>query len=350
MRSDATDAAVGPSPAPRPMNVSSPAGSASHDQRVERAADVRQRMIVRQQRGAHVHGDSFADQLGLGDQLDAVAEFARQADVVQRDVLDALDRDMFVVRPRAERDGREDRELMRGVEAADVHGGIGLGVTKALRVGEHVLERAARRFHLRQQIVAGAVEDAGERARRGSRRGSPSAPSPSARRRRRRLRTAAAPPCFSASAASSAPCLAISALLAVTTCAPRPSAASTAALGRPVRAADQLDERHRCREQTPAPPDRRTSDRRRCRNRACGCGCAPRRRRARASHSAARARPRRASPARRPPCRCRRCRRGACVIAYSAAAGSTLALQEASSSCARPGGCAARFPRARCAR
>jgi hypothetical protein len=39
----------------------------------------------------------------------------------------------------------KDRHLVRRVEAADVHGRIGFGVAQALRLGEHVLERPARR-------------------------------------------------------------------------------------------------------------------------------------------------------------------------------------------------------------
>ena len=51
-----------------------------------------------------------------------------------------------------------------------------------------------------------------------------------------------ATPFSSASLASLTPCLATSALLAVTTCLPALSAASTACLGNAVGAADQLDE------------------------------------------------------------------------------------------------------------
>src|SRR3546814_6052852 len=71
----------------------------------------------------------------------------------------------------AERQRREDRQLVRRVDAVDVEAGIGLGIAEPLRLGEHAGEvlprvRAALRAglgiarHLRQNIVAGAVEDA----------------------------------------------------------------------------------------------------------------------------------------------------------------------------------------------
>ena len=51
-------------------------------------------------------------------------------------------------------------ELVRGVEAADVEGGVGLGVALGLRLGQHVGEGAMLLLHLRQDVVAGAVQDA----------------------------------------------------------------------------------------------------------------------------------------------------------------------------------------------
>ena len=52
---------------------------------------------------------------------------------------------------------------MGRVEAADVHGRIGLGIAEFLRIGEHLGERPAARLHLGEDIVAGAVEDTGDR-------------------------------------------------------------------------------------------------------------------------------------------------------------------------------------------
>ena len=60
--------------------------------------------------------------------------------------------------PKARR--RQDGELVRGVEAADVEGRIGFRVAQRLRLGQHLGERAVLVRHRRQDEIAGAVEDA----------------------------------------------------------------------------------------------------------------------------------------------------------------------------------------------
>ena len=69
--------------------------------------------------------------------------------------MDLVERDA-----RAEGEARQQGELVRGVEAADVEGRIGLGVALGLRLRQHVGERAVLALHLGQDVVAGAVEDA----------------------------------------------------------------------------------------------------------------------------------------------------------------------------------------------
>ena len=64
------------------------------------------------------------------------------------------------VDPRAEGERGQDRELVGGVEAADVEGRIGLGVAEPLRLGEAVLEGELLQLHAREDVIAGAVEDA----------------------------------------------------------------------------------------------------------------------------------------------------------------------------------------------
>ena len=49
---------------------------------------------------------------------------------------------------------------MRRIKAADIEGGIGLGVALGLRLRQHVLEGAPFGLHQRQDIVAGAIENA----------------------------------------------------------------------------------------------------------------------------------------------------------------------------------------------
>ena len=88
---------------------------------------------------------------------------ARSASVIE---FDALDRHRRGVDLRAEGERGEDGELVGGVEAADVEGRIGLGVAEPLRVGEADVERQGLRLHPRQNVVAGAVENARDAADR----------------------------------------------------------------------------------------------------------------------------------------------------------------------------------------
>ena len=62
----------------------------------------------------------------------------------------------------AERDRAHDRRLVRGVDAFDVEGRVGLGITQALRLLQHVGEVQPLAAHLRQDEVRRAVDDAGD--------------------------------------------------------------------------------------------------------------------------------------------------------------------------------------------
>ena len=140
--------------------------------------------------------------------------------------------DLIEAHPRAERQARQQRELVRGVEAADVESRIGLGVALGLRLLQHIGERAAFRLHLREDVVAGAVEDAVDAAHLvgGQRLAQRLDDGDAARHRRLEVEGDAL---LLGQRASSVPCLASSALLAVTTCLPAASAASTACLATP---------------------------------------------------------------------------------------------------------------------
>ena len=71
--------------------------------------------------------------LGDAEQLDAIAEFVGRGEIGERDRLDAFDRNRVGVDLGAEGQRSENRHLVRGVEAADVEGRIGLGVAELLR-------------------------------------------------------------------------------------------------------------------------------------------------------------------------------------------------------------------------
>ena len=110
----------------------------------------------------HALLDAGRGALGHAEQLDAVAEFVGHLEVERRDGADALDMDRLRVDLRAEGEAGEDGELVGGVEAADVEGRVGLGVAEPLRVGQALGEGEALQLHARQDVVAGAVEDAGD--------------------------------------------------------------------------------------------------------------------------------------------------------------------------------------------
>ena len=62
----------------------------------------------------------------------------------------------------AQADRAEDRQFRARVVAFDVVGGIGLGVAKLLRPGQRIGKGGAGRLHAGEDVVAGAVEDAGD--------------------------------------------------------------------------------------------------------------------------------------------------------------------------------------------
>ncbi len=96
------------------------------------------------------------------EQLDAVAQPLGVLDVDGGELADALGVGLVELHRDAEGDRGEDGELVRGVDAVDVEGGIGLGVAQALRLGEHHVEGQPLVAHLREDVVAGAVDDPGD--------------------------------------------------------------------------------------------------------------------------------------------------------------------------------------------
>ena len=160
------------------------------------------------------------------EQLDPVAELLGVADVLARELRDALGVDLVELHRHAEGDRRHDRELVRGVDAFDVERRVGLGVAARLRLGEHVVERRARRAHLGQDEVGRAVDDAGDPfdAVRGEALAQRLDDRDAAGDR---ASNATITPFACAAAKISLPCRASSALFAVTTCLPFAIACST---------------------------------------------------------------------------------------------------------------------------
>ncbi len=126
---------------------------------------MRQRVRLRHQAGVDAleqagGAAALGARLGEADEADAVAQRLRLRDVGGDDVADAGDRRGIEIDPRPEGQRRQDRELVRGVDAVDVEARIGLGIAQPLRLAEHVGEIAALGLHRGQDIIAGAVEDA----------------------------------------------------------------------------------------------------------------------------------------------------------------------------------------------
>ncbi len=94
------------------------------------------------------------------EQLDAVAEFFGGAQILRRDRGDAFDIDRALRHLGAEGEAGQNRKLLRGVVAVDVERRIGLGITETLRVLQAFGERQAFLLHPRQDVIAGAVENA----------------------------------------------------------------------------------------------------------------------------------------------------------------------------------------------
>ena len=106
-------------------------------------------------------GDALAP-LGDGKQLDPVAELLGVRDVGALQLADALDVGLVELHRHAEGDRAHDRRLVRGVDAGDVEGRIGLGIAQPLGVGERAREVDALLSHLRQDVIGRAVDDPGD--------------------------------------------------------------------------------------------------------------------------------------------------------------------------------------------
>ncbi len=96
------------------------------------------------------------------EELDAVAELGRERDILGRDGLDPLDMHTREIDLDAEGERDKKRELVRGIDAADIEGRIGFGVAALLRLLQDIGERPSGRAHLGQDEIAGAVQDAVE--------------------------------------------------------------------------------------------------------------------------------------------------------------------------------------------
>ena len=101
---------------------------------------------------------------GDTEQLDAVAQFVGEGDVERADPADAFDVHRREADGLAKGKGGQDGELVGGVGAVHVGRRVGFRVAERLGLGQHVRELAPLLAHGGEDVVAGAVEDAGDPA------------------------------------------------------------------------------------------------------------------------------------------------------------------------------------------
>lgn len=119
-------------------------------------------MAERDHRGVHAGGDGIAVGGALADreELDGTAHAAGGGDVGGGDLGDALAVHLPDLHPGVEGDPGEDGSLRGGVEALDVGGGVGLGVTEGGGLVERLGVPGSARVHPVEDEVGRAVDDA----------------------------------------------------------------------------------------------------------------------------------------------------------------------------------------------
>ena len=93
------------------------------------------------------------------DQPDDIAQRPGLRDVRRAHFADTGRIDIGEIDPRAKADGRQDGQLVRGIDTFDVKCGVGLGKTLRLGFRQHGVEVGARPLHFRQDVITGAVEN-----------------------------------------------------------------------------------------------------------------------------------------------------------------------------------------------
>ena len=122
------------------------------------ALDLGERMVERHHRRVHARFHASRVALRMGDELDCIPELSRVTEVDWVDPFDALSIDVVRVDRDLVRDRAEDGELVRGVEAADIVGGVRLRVAGRLRLTHGVLERQLLIRHPAEDVVGRAVD------------------------------------------------------------------------------------------------------------------------------------------------------------------------------------------------
>ena len=134
-----------------------------HEGRIDRHLDTRSLPIGRRLLAFLSCGRCWrGDRLDDAKQPDGVAQLPGELDVEFGDVPDALGVDRLGPDPETVGQRGQDPDLVGGVMAVDVERGFRLGVAQALGIGEDLGELGSLELHPRQDVVAGAIDDAGD--------------------------------------------------------------------------------------------------------------------------------------------------------------------------------------------
>ena len=133
--------------------------------RVVDAVDAGERLVQRDQRGINAERKRARLEIAANhaDELDAVAEIARAVHVFERDVADALDEGVALGNPFSVGEERENDGFVESVPSVEVEPVVRLDVAERLGVSEDFLVRFSFRLHAGKNVVACAVDDAGDR-------------------------------------------------------------------------------------------------------------------------------------------------------------------------------------------
>jgi len=136
---------------------------------VEGAGDVGQDVVLVNEGGVDAEGEGrmfrggggvVGVAFGDGEELDDVAEFFGEEDVVGLEAVDAFEMDIRFGDADIKGEAGENGEFLCGVAAGDIEGGVGLGEALFLGFFEGVVVGPGVAGHLCEDEVAGAVDDA----------------------------------------------------------------------------------------------------------------------------------------------------------------------------------------------
>ena len=98
--------------------------------------------------------------MGHRQQLHTETQFAGVVDVAGLELIDAFGGDRLAIHESAVGKAGEDGDLVGGITALHIGGGIGFRVAKGLGIGEHCAVAGPLLGHAAEDVIGGAVDDA----------------------------------------------------------------------------------------------------------------------------------------------------------------------------------------------